>query len=137
MVLSQYQRAVGVFTHRIDAERAIHELRASGLAMEKVSILVQNSDRNHEIAANEVKEDTGDKADEGATVGGLSGGAVGGLTGLLVGSWDFSNPWNWPNNAGWGGSNCFGYNPCWGKYWCCHWDFCWCISWLGNVVRAS
>ncbi|MEH2046148.1 general stress protein [Nostoc sp.] len=85
MALIQYQRAVGVFTHRIDAEQAIHELRDSGLAMEKVSVVVQNSDRNHEIADNEVKEGTGDKADEGATVGGLSGGAVGGLTGLLVG----------------------------------------------------
>ncbi|MCC5670217.1 general stress protein [Nostoc sp. CHAB 5784] len=85
MVLSQYQRAVGVFTHRRDAEQALHELRDSGLAMEKVSVVVQNADRNHEIADNEIKERTGDKADEGATVGGLSGGAVGGLTGLLVG----------------------------------------------------
>ncbi|MBW4563928.1 MAG: general stress protein [Mojavia pulchra JT2-VF2] len=85
MILSRYQRAVGVFTHRLDAEQALHELRESGLAMEKVSVVVQNSDRNHEIANDEIKERTGDKADEGATVGGLSGGAVGGLTGLLVG----------------------------------------------------
>ncbi|MCC5603522.1 hypothetical protein [Nostoc favosum] len=81
MVLSQYQRAVGVFTHRRDAEQALHELRDSGLAMEKVSVVVENADRNHEIGDNEI----GDKSDEGATVGGLSGGAVGGLTGLLVG----------------------------------------------------
>ncbi|MEH2279964.1 MAG: general stress protein [Nostoc sp.] len=85
MVVNQYQRVVGVFTHRRDAEQALHELRDSGLAMEKVSVVVQNADRNHEIADNEIKERTGDKADEGATVGGLSGGAVGGLTGLLVG----------------------------------------------------
>ncbi|WP_373528250.1 general stress protein [Nostoc sp.] len=85
MVLSQYQRAVGVFTHHRDAEQALHELRDSGLAMEKVSVVVQNTDRNHQIANDEIKERTGDKADEGATVGGLSGGAVGGLTGLLVG----------------------------------------------------
>ncbi|MEH2252884.1 hypothetical protein [Nostoc sp.] len=85
MVLRQYQRAVGVFTHRRDVEQALHELRDSGLAMEKVSVVVQNADRNHEIADDEIKERTGDKTDEGATVGGLSGGAVGGLTGLLVG----------------------------------------------------
>ncbi|MEH2272369.1 MAG: general stress protein [Nostoc sp.] len=85
MVLNQYQRVVGVFTHQRDVEQALHELRDSGLAMDKVSIVVQNADRNHEIADNEIKERTGDKADEGATVGGLSGGAVGGLTGLLVG----------------------------------------------------
>ncbi|MEH2158358.1 general stress protein [Nostoc sp.] len=85
MVLNQYQRVIGVFTHQRDVEQALHELRDSGLAMDKVSIVVQNADRNHEIADNEIKERTGDKADEGATVGGLSGGAVGGLTGLLVG----------------------------------------------------
>ncbi len=85
MVVSQYQRAVGVFTHRRDAEQALHELKDSGLAMEKVSVVVHNTDRNYETADNEIKERTGDKADEGATVGGLSGGAVGGLTGLLVG----------------------------------------------------
>ncbi|MEH1943672.1 MAG: general stress protein [Nostoc sp.] len=85
MVLNQYQRAIGVFSHRRDAEQALHELRDSGLAMERVSVVVQNADRNHEIVDNETKERTGDKADEGATVGGLSGGAVGGLTGLLVG----------------------------------------------------
>ncbi|MEH2290159.1 general stress protein [Nostoc sp.] len=85
MVLNQYKRAIGVFTHRRDAEQAVHELRDSGLAMEKVSVVVQNADRNYQIADNENKERTGDKTDEGATVGGLSGGAVGGLTGLLVG----------------------------------------------------
>ncbi|MDZ8108086.1 MAG: general stress protein [Nostoc sp. DedQUE12a] len=81
MILSQNQRIVGVFTHRRDVEQALQELKDSGLAMEKVSVVVQNPDRNYDIANNE----TGDKADEGATVGGLSGGAVGGLTGLLVG----------------------------------------------------
>ncbi|MEA5602020.1 general stress protein [Nostoc sp. UHCC 0252] len=85
MILTKYQRVVGVFTHRRDAEQALHELRDSGLAMEKVSVIVQNVDRNHEITGDEIKERTSDKADEGATVGGLSGGAVGGLTGLLVG----------------------------------------------------
>ncbi|MBX9259305.1 hypothetical protein H1Q63_36220 [Desmonostoc muscorum CCALA 125] len=78
MILSQNQRVIGVFTHRRYVEQALHELKDSGLAMEKVSVVVQNADPNHEIT-------NGDKADEGATVGGLSGGAVGGLTGLLVG----------------------------------------------------
>lgn len=85
MALSRYQRAVGVFTHRRDAEKALHELRDSGFAMEKVSLVVLNLDRNHQIANDETQELTSDKADEGATVGGLSGGAVGVLTGLLVG----------------------------------------------------
>ncbi|MBE9205911.1 hypothetical protein IQ244_05170 [Nostoc sp. LEGE 06077] len=85
MVLTRNQRAVGVFTDRRNAEQALYELRDFGLAMDKVSVVVQNADRNHETAAQEIQEYTYDIADEGATVGGLSGGAVGGLTGLLVG----------------------------------------------------
>ncbi len=85
MILSGYQRCVGVFTHRRDAEQALRELRDSGLPMEKVSVVVQYTDRNHEIADEEIRERIGDKSDEVATVGGLSGGALGGLTGLLVG----------------------------------------------------
>ncbi|BBD61041.1 hypothetical protein NIES2109_38420 [Nostoc sp. HK-01] len=79
MILSRNQRVIGVFTDRRNVEQAIYELRDIGLAMDQVSVVVQNADDP------EIKEYTHDKADEGATVGGLSGGAVGGLTGLLVG----------------------------------------------------
>ncbi|MBH8572467.1 hypothetical protein I8752_05335 [Nostocaceae cyanobacterium CENA369] len=85
MILSQYQRAVGVFTDRRNAEQALDELRSSGFAMDRVSVVVENPDRNSQILNDEISDRTSDKADEGATVGGLSGGAVGGLTGLLVG----------------------------------------------------
>jgi hypothetical protein len=85
MVLGVHRRAVGVFTHRRDAEHALHELRDSGFAMDRVSVVVQDADSNDHIAGAEVKERIGDKADEGATLGAVSGGALGGLTGLLVG----------------------------------------------------
>ncbi|NDJ23239.1 hypothetical protein GS682_16670 [Nostoc sp. B(2019)] len=85
MVLGVHRRAVGVFTHRRDAEHALHELRDSGFAMDRVSVVVQDANRNDNIAGAEVRERVGDKADEGATLGALSGGALGGLTGLLVG----------------------------------------------------
>ncbi|MFN6568304.1 hypothetical protein [Dendronalium sp. ChiSLP03b] len=85
MVLGGYQRCVGVFTSHRDAEQALRELRDSGLPMEKVSVLVQYTDRDREIGDDEIRERIGDKSDEVATVGGLSGGALGGLTGLLVG----------------------------------------------------
>lgn len=80
-----HRRAVGVFTHRRDAEQALHELRDSGFPMDRVSVVVRDADRNDNIAGASVGEQVGNKADEGATVGLLSGGALGGLTGLLVG----------------------------------------------------
>lgn len=80
-----HRRAVGVFTHRRDAEQALHELRDSSFPMDRVSVVVRDADRNDNIAGAQVGEQVGNKADEGATVGLLSGGALGGLTGLLVG----------------------------------------------------
>lgn len=80
-----HRRAVGVFTHRRDAEQALHELRDSGFPMDRVSVVVRDADGNDNIAGASVGEQVGNKADEGATVGLLSGGALGGLTGLLVG----------------------------------------------------
>ncbi len=85
MVVGLHKRAVGVFTNRRDAEHALHELRDSSFPMDKISVVAQNTDGDSDIAGAEVREKVGDKSDEGAKVGALSGGALGGLTGLLVG----------------------------------------------------
>lgn len=85
MALDLHRRAVGVFTHRRDAEHALHELRDSGFSMDRVSVVVRDADRHDNIAGAQVGEHVGNKADDGATVGILSGGALGGLTGLFVG----------------------------------------------------
>lgn len=85
MVVGVHRRAVGVFSHRRDAEKALNELKHSGFAMDRVSIIAQDADRNENIAGSQVQEKVGDKSDEGATTGALTGGALGGLTGLLVG----------------------------------------------------
>ena len=79
------KRAVGVFSHRGDAENALHELRNSGFPIDRVSVIKRDADRNDDIAGAEVRENVGNKSDEGAAVGALSGGVLGGLTGLLVG----------------------------------------------------
>ncbi len=79
------KRAVGVFSHRRDAENALYELRNSGFPIDRVSVIKRDADRNDDIAGAEVRENVGNKADEGATVGAVSGGVLGGLTGLLVG----------------------------------------------------
>jgi hypothetical protein len=83
MVVGLHRRSVGVFTRREDAEGALYELRNSGFPMERVSVIAQDNDSD--IAGAEVKENVGNLADEGASLGAVSGGALGGLTGLLVG----------------------------------------------------
>jgi hypothetical protein len=85
MVIGVHKRAVGVFSHRREVEKALHELKNSGFDMDRVSVIARDADRKDDIAGTQVQEKVGDKADEGAKVGALSGGALGGLTGLLVG----------------------------------------------------
>ncbi|WP_408019983.1 general stress protein [Scytonema tolypothrichoides] len=85
MAVGIHRRAVGVFPHRRDVENALQELRSSGFPMDRVSVIKRDADRKDEIAGAEVRENVGNKADEGATAGAVSGGVLGGLTGLLVG----------------------------------------------------
>ena len=79
------KRAVGVFSTRREAEQALHALNDSGFGMNQVSVIAQDAEGGQGIAGTEVTEQTGNKADEGASAGAVSGGALGGLTGLLVG----------------------------------------------------
>ncbi len=82
----QYQRAVGVFKTRAEAERVIHDLSAAGLNMERVSVVAKDADEVSGIETGINKdEETGNHADDGATAGALTGGAIGGVGGLLVG----------------------------------------------------
>ncbi|MBE9210791.1 histidine kinase [Nostoc sp. LEGE 06077] len=74
----QNRRAVGVFSHRRDAEAALNELRDAGFPMNHVSLIAKDTD-GHGVAG------VGNKADEGAKAGAATGGALGGLGGLLVG----------------------------------------------------
>ncbi|BAZ39192.1 hypothetical protein NIES4101_51440 [Calothrix sp. NIES-4101] len=85
MALEVEQRAVGIFTRRSDIELALVDLKNANYPMHKVSIVARNAEHESEIAGVEVKEHTGNKADEGAAVGAATGGTVGGLTGLLIG----------------------------------------------------
>ncbi|MCC5635916.1 histidine kinase [Nostoc sp. CHAB 5844] len=72
------RRAVGVFSHRRDAEAALNELRDAGFPMNRVSLIAKDTN-GHGVAG------VGNKADEGAKAGAATGGALGGLGGLLVG----------------------------------------------------
>ncbi|MFN6481769.1 MULTISPECIES: histidine kinase [unclassified Nostoc] len=95
------KRAIGVFSHRRDAEAAITELRDAGFSLNKVSIIAKDAN-GHGIAGVDVDKNvgTGNKADDGAKAGAATGGVVGGLTGLLVGLGTLAIPGIGPVIAG-------------------------------------
>ena len=84
MVVGVHKRGVGVFSNRRDVEHALHDLKNTGFDMDRVSVITQDGDKD-DIAGAEVSDRVGDKSDEGAKVGAVTGTALGGLTGLLVG----------------------------------------------------
>jgi len=78
------KRAIGVFSHRRDAEAAIGDLRDAGISTDHISIIGKNADHNvGGVGVNDRANDN--KADDGAKAGAVTGGALGGLGGLLVG----------------------------------------------------
>ncbi|EDX86793.1 conserved domain protein [Synechococcus sp. PCC 7335] len=82
----QYQRAVGVFKTRAEAERVIRDLDEAGLNMERVSVVARDADEVSGIETGvKETEEVGNHADDGAATGALTGGAIGGVGGLLVG----------------------------------------------------
>ncbi|HYX15814.1 MAG TPA: histidine kinase [Nostoc sp.] len=95
------KRAIGVFSHRRDAEAAITELRDAGFPLSKVSIIAKDTN-GHGIAGVDVDKNvgSGNKADDGVKAGAATGGVVGGLTGLLVGLGTLAIPGIGPVIAG-------------------------------------
>lgn len=76
MTLNTHMRAVGVFANRAQAEAALAELQSADFSMNQVSVIAKDG----EPAAT-----TGNKAQEGTTMGAIAGGTVGGVVGLLIG----------------------------------------------------
>ncbi|MEH1921410.1 histidine kinase [Nostoc sp.] len=95
------KRAIGIFSHRRDAEVAITELRDAGFSLDRVSIIAKDTN-GHGIAGVDVDRNVGigNKADDGAKAGAATGGVVGGLTGLLVGLGTLAIPGIGPVLAG-------------------------------------
>jgi hypothetical protein len=85
MTVNRDRRAIGVFTTRVEAEHALNALSDSGFLMGQVSVIARDGDRQDDIAGVDVQENLGNKADDGAKAGAVTGGVVGGGTGLLVG----------------------------------------------------
>ncbi|MFM2064069.1 MAG: hypothetical protein RLZZ507_3740 [Cyanobacteriota bacterium] len=85
MTSQKYQRAIGTFANRQQAEEALSELRNSGFPMNRVSVLAKDTERNEQIAGARVKDRGDTEAQEGAGIGATTGTVLGGLGGLLVG----------------------------------------------------
>lgn len=81
----EYQRALGVFARRTDAESAIANLQASDFPLEKLSVIAKDNHLDDEMKGVEVKEQAGQPTEEAATTGAVTGGALGTIAGLLVG----------------------------------------------------
>ena len=69
---------VGLFTDRTRAEQAIRDLKSAGFTEDQIGVAMQNRDEQQQLI-----DDTGSQAAEGAAKGAVSGGLVGGLIGLL------------------------------------------------------
>ena len=89
MDLTYAKRGVGIFSIEAEAEKALTDLRDSGFAMERVSLIAQDTNRldnSAEIGDTNVQNlEQTTHVDEGAKAGTATGGVVGGITGLLVG----------------------------------------------------
>ncbi|MEH1942699.1 MAG: histidine kinase [Nostoc sp.] len=95
------RRAIGVFSHRRDAEAALTELRDAGFPLSRVSIIAKDAN-GQGIGGVDVDRNVGagNKADEGVKTGAATGGVLGGLTGLLVGLGTLAIPGIGPVIAG-------------------------------------
>ncbi len=88
-MLTNQQRAMGIFPTYNEAQDALNALQHSGFAMNQVSIIAKDSERldqdnrNNDVTVKNIAETT--HIEDGAKTGGTTGVAVGGLTGLLVG----------------------------------------------------
>ncbi|MBH8565695.1 hypothetical protein I8748_26570 [Nostoc sp. CENA67] len=85
MVSGIQQRAMGVFAKRSDIELVLSELQAANFPMNKVSVIVRNTEQEDKITGVEVKQLTSNRTDEKAVNRAVTGDALYGLRGLLIG----------------------------------------------------
>ena len=71
---------VGLFHNQADAERAIQRLKNEGFTENQIGVAIKDRQQQQELI-----EDTGTQAAEGAATGAVGGGVLGGVIGLLAG----------------------------------------------------
>lgn len=83
MTSNQSKHAAGIFSSREITEQAIKELKESGFAMSRVSVLVKDSDRAEQIGHTETEGSL--SRSQRVTTGAAEGAATGGLLALAGG----------------------------------------------------
>jgi uncharacterized membrane protein len=83
MAVGKIQHAVGIFSSRRDAEHALTELRDAGFNMDKVSVIVQNTNPNDRIAGASVGDTKSEQIEGGAKAGASTGAVAGSIIGLV------------------------------------------------------
>ena len=79
-----YKRAVGLFYSRDEVESALRDLKGGGYDMDRVSIMGKNAD--NVAGADDLNQEHGNEAAEGAAAGATTGTVLGGIGGFLVGA---------------------------------------------------
>ena len=83
MFTNETQRAVGTFASRLEAEKALYELRDADFNMDKISIVAKNSEGYQELGGTNLEKSKSEQTKGGAKAGATAGGVTGGLVGLL------------------------------------------------------
>ena len=83
MAVGKLQHAVGIFSNRQDAGYALTELRDAGFNMDKVSVIVQNTEPNDQIAGAYVGDAKSEQIEGGAKAGATTGAVAGSVIGLV------------------------------------------------------
>lgn len=85
MTMTERSTAVGVFTDRVQAERAITELRRAGFRDDQIGFVMSGKEQVAEgTLAQEHRGDTATGAATGAVGGGVIGGILGAAASLLI-----------------------------------------------------
>src|SRR5690349_21326397 len=71
---------VGLFRNQVDAERAIQRLKDDGFSEKQIGVAIRDWQQQNDLI-----EETGTQAAEGAATGAIGGGVLGGVIGLLAG----------------------------------------------------
>jgi hypothetical protein len=85
MTTVKRNRAIGIFSTYHQVETALNALRSLSFPMQDVSVMVREPDRNNSGRIALDHSYSGNKLEETAVAGSLTGGALGSLAGLLIG----------------------------------------------------
>jgi hypothetical protein len=84
MAITTRSVAVGIFENKTDAQNAVEELRRAGFRDDQIGVAARSPNIQEEVRQGEPAGSGETHAEEGATIGAMSGAGVGALWGLAV-----------------------------------------------------